>query len=368
MNTKEQFLLLLRIGLWGGEANPENFPTESTDWKGIYKLAEQQTVVGIVYDGLSTLPIELQPDQHLLRKWYIHVLRIENSHNVLNKTLVEIFSLYEEAGFTPILLKGQGIAQCYRNPSHRNCGDIDVYLGKKDYERSKDLLFAKGYSKKDLYESLKDFGFNYKGISIENHKIVSSVHHQLSNNAFYIIVNKWYPSDLRKTIIENKEIKLPPVWFDSFYILLHISEHFFQGGIGLRQLSDWCCLLHSYKDEIDPNLLRENLKILNLEKIWGAFAYVAVTYLGLPKEDMPFYEDRFNTLGEKILSQIFKEGNFGQHSKGFRPKGYIKGKFHNLKYTLNRLSKVASIFPKESMIAIPMYIHIGIGQVLKDKL
>jgi hypothetical protein len=367
MNTKEQFLLLLRIGLWGGEANPENFPTESTDWKGLYKLAEQQTVVGIVYDGLSTLPLELQPDQHLLRKWYIHVLRIENSHNVLNKTLVEIFSLYEEAGFTPILLKGQGIAQCYRNPSHRNCGDIDVFVGEKDYKQV-NTYCAKKNIITNGEESNKHFEFYYKGISIENHRIVARMFNQFSNKHLANAVNEWFPNKVRHIDICDKEISLPPVSFDSVFILIHATNHFIAGGVGLRQLCDWSRLLHTYSKEIDRGVLGKKIKELGLERIWALFGYISVNYLGLPVDEMPFYSDVSAKKAEKALVCIFKEGNFGHLTKSAEPKMFLIKKLFRARYTIGRLSKVITIFPRETFIFFIVYLYLGIKSVTIDKL
>ena len=58
----KQLFNLVKAALWQTAADGSLFG-EQTDWQAIYKLARKQTVMGIAYDGLLTLPAELQPQR-----------------------------------------------------------------------------------------------------------------------------------------------------------------------------------------------------------------------------------------------------------------------------------------------------------------
>jgi hypothetical protein len=47
---------------------------------------------------------------------------------------------------------------------------------------------------------------------------------------------------------------------------------------------------------------------------WKSFASLAVSYLGMPEEAMPFYDSRFNRRGSRIMEFVMETGNFG-HNK-----------------------------------------------------
>ena len=76
---------------------------------------------------------------------------------------------------------------------------------------------------------------------------------------------------------------------DILLIFTHFLKHFYKGGIGLRQICDWCRLLWTYRDSIDVALLEQRLRKMGLMSEWKAFAALAVEYLGMPAES-PIYD------------------------------------------------------------------------------
>ncbi len=47
------------------------------------------------------------------------------------------------------------------------------------------------------------------------------------------------------------DVLLPHADNDVIFVFTHILQHFFKGGIGVRQICDWCRLLWTYRNEID---------------------------------------------------------------------------------------------------------------------
>lgn len=139
------FLALVRSGLWNTPADPALFNGMSAaDWGEVYHFARTQALLAITFDGMLSLPSEVRPPRPLYLQWAAQVARIEQSNIRLNAELPEIFMPYREAGLHPVLLKGQGIATYYINPLHRQCGDIDVYIGKEGQPIANSILLRHG--------------------------------------------------------------------------------------------------------------------------------------------------------------------------------------------------------------------------------
>ena len=124
------FLSLVRSALWGME--PDARPS-ADEWPLILKMASQQTVMGLVSDAVAKLPADRRPAPELWLK--LHQFRVSNirSHALLNTRLAEVLEIFRSAGLRPVLFKGQGLASNYPDPTARQCGDLDIYIGEDDY-------------------------------------------------------------------------------------------------------------------------------------------------------------------------------------------------------------------------------------------
>ena len=136
---QKQFFALVQSGLWGTPVDTTLFNIQ-TDWAQLYQSAKVQALLGITFDGMQTLPQELRPKRELYLKWCNALLQIEENNHILNQEIAKVYTLYRANQIEPVLLKGQGVAQNYRNPLHRQCGDIDLYIGPKNYEKANKLL------------------------------------------------------------------------------------------------------------------------------------------------------------------------------------------------------------------------------------
>jgi len=97
------------------------------------------------------------------------------------------------------------------------------------------------------------------------------------------------------------------------FVFTHILQHFYKGGIGLRQICDWCRQLWTYKDSIDRSLLENRLKRMGLMTEWKAFGSFALVYLGMPADAIPFYSslEKWGRKAKCICSFVMEVGNMG---------------------------------------------------------
>lgn len=369
--TVIQLFGLLRSGLWKEQCKADLFDKE-TDWKTIFKTAQQQTVLGIVMDGLSDLPVDKLPERRMLLKVHSFLVRTVQHHHLLNEVIRELSFRLEEEGIRSVLLKGQGLALNYPDPMKRTCGDIDLYVGTHHYRKTCKLLQKWGMLKGEYQESIQHLHFEYRGVPVEIHRISGILYHPIQNRRF----RQWsdrllQSSNCRSADFGGQKVFLPPVRFDALFIFYHMHRHLITGGVGLRQLCDCTMYLHRFRNEIDRKLLYTDLCRMGQLRVWKLFGYIAVNLLGLPQEEFPFYSDspKVREASLFMLEEIIlRNGNFGHYNpdKKKRPKGYFAGKLFSLKNTLSYLRKVQQVFGSEAISFLCFYIYKGISNILKD--
>ncbi len=309
------FYALLRSGLWEQDVILRSY--EPIDFDALYKLADEQSVVGLIGAGLehiSDMKVEKMQARPFLKK----VFAIEQRNREMNASIGRLESRLHNAGVPFVLIKGQGIAQCYERPLWRAAGDIDLLLDAENYEKAKSVLCPLA-SQVDI-EGLakKHQGMTIDGFEVELHGALSF---GLSRRAILVLtqIHSLVCFQGQTRIWHNEEgsidILLPSADNDVLIIFTHFLLHFYKGGIGLRQISDWCRLLWTYRESIDRDLLHSRLAEAELTSEWKAFATYAVDYLGMPIEAMPFYEDRpsWHRKARRLQSFIMKVGNFGHN-------------------------------------------------------
>lgn len=357
MNDNERYLLkLVRAGL--GFPVKETLPKMTVRMlEKLYQLASEQTVVGLATEGLESCDISGAKGSSILMEWIGMTTQIMARNEAQFKTICEVYSLFAKEQLPPVVMKGAVVAQEYPNPLNRMPGDIDLYFtpenGKKAVKLAKRLDF-------DVFEeSERDISFHYENSLIEIHPYVA---HQALQKKYVCDqrFQKWCEDELTNhfriaTIGKNPEkIRTPSVMMTLVYGFYHLWIHFVRSGIGLRHICDWVMCLHNYHGQYDIEELGELLHSFGLFGPWEGFSSVAVDYLGLPQEEMPFYSK--SRQAEMILNLMFKEGNFGQKEERLiYSNNPIKQFFQKVNYTLSRYRKVGKIFPKDVVNFLPSW-------------
>ena len=322
-NNQDFFLQLLKTGLWADVESTDILNqgvTESVNWEEMYQLAEEQSVVGLVLAGIEHSYVK--PPQELLLQWIGEVQILEQQNKAMNNFVAQLNKRLWQNKIYGLLVKGQGVAQCYEKPQWRACGDIDLLMDDNNYEKAKDLLIplADEVQGEEIWKKhqtliIKDFDIELHG------KMPFGLSHNADKVLDEVIDDVLKRGCARVWTHNNSDIYLPNADNDVIIIFTHLLRHFFIEGVGLRQICDWCRLLYRYSSELDIRLLESRIKKAGLMSEWKAFAALAVVYLGMPVEVMPFYDARFKVKGERVLERILKCGNFGHnHDLSYRAK------------------------------------------------
>ena len=307
------FFQLIREGLWEETVSEI---LEGVRWQVLLTQFKYQTIMGVVAGPLMRLVKQKLLSPTVTREISQRIGLNMQRHHELNQEVISVFQLLSQGGFHPILLKGQGNAQFYPVPVARQCGDIDVFIGRDDYKKA--ITYVNRHlGGKEGEQVGKHYHLDFRNSHLELHR-EAEVQHLWGTNRYFQELTQHY---LRKTppdhvLLNGTPIPVPPLQFNVLYVFNHLWHHFVTTGVGLRQCCDWAMLLHKAHGRIDIALLQEQLTRLHLMRQWQYVGWLLVNRLGLPKEEMPFYTDTAQTKAEKIWLFMEREGNFGKHRKG----------------------------------------------------
>lgn len=176
--------------------------------------------------------------------------------------------------------------------------------------------------------------------------------------------------DFRSWDCLGEPVALPSVDFDAMFIFTHFIQHFYHGGLGLRQICDWTMHLRRFASVIDRAWIRRRLDELGLDKEWKAFGFIAVNLLGLPREEMPFYDETFGRYSDMIWASIRHSGNFGRTMNGGRDidsEPYLLRKLRSFRGHLRWMSRHFALSPRNTYRAMRHTITYGFKAVLKGR-
>lgn len=367
-NNQEAFFALLRAGLWEKEVRLLEFG--EVDYEEVMRFADEQSVVGLVTAGLEHVKDSKIPKVVLLQ-FVGQTIQIEETNKGMNLFISELMSRMGHAGIYALIVKGQGIAQCYERPMWRSSGDVDFFMNEEDYIRAQRLLVPMADSVNKELNGEKHIAMSIGPWMVELH---GSLPTRLIKR-----IDKVLDKVQQKTLIEGEvrawrngdmDVFLPSADNDVIFVFTHILKHFYRGGIGLRQVCDWCRLLWTFREDIDLRLLESRLQQMGLMTEWKAFSALAVDTLGMPEVAMPFYDssDCWKRKANRIRSFILETGNFGQNrdSSYYATKSYFIRKAISLwRHTIDDFQHF-TIFPMDSLLVWMRNLRGGFKAVIRD--
>ena len=373
LGTNQQaFFELLRAGLWEKVARLSQY--KDIDYSAIMQLAEEQSVVGLVTAGLECVS-DVKIPKEVILQFVGSTLQVEHHNRSMNEFIERLIARLRKEGVNAVLVKGQGIAQCYEKPLWRSSGDIDLLLSGSNYDNAKKVLVPLATEVETEYTSFKHVGMTIGGWMVELH---GTLHSRLSGRVDRVIdeVQKdvFYGGNVRSWQNNGVTVFLPAPNKDVIFVFTHILHHFFFEGIGLRQICDWCRLLWKYRSEIDVKLLEKRLRTAGLMTEWKAFAAFAVEYLGMPVEVMPLFDENDNhneklkRKAGKIVKFVLEVGNFGhKQRRDYSGQSYLVRKFNSFWGRLSDMLRHFSLFPKDSFVFFGGVLRSGLHAAVRGE-
>lgn len=321
MAQSSGIFLFLRYSL--GDKVDMSMVVANMDWRQLYTFASKQAILGICFDGIERLgeeyPEELKKnpiERDLLMTWMTKAQQIRRQNVKVNGVAAKLYSKFREDGLRCCILKGQGNALMYLNAYSRNPGDIDVWV---NASRGQITEYAKKHFELGDDIRYQHIETSVDGVPVELHFFPCTMNNPIYNAR----LQKWFKRnvDLQCSNVVSLpdgigEIAIPTTAFNVIYQLAHLYHHFFDEGIGMRQIIDYYYVVNNDELLVIRETFQRELKHLGLWKFAMAVMYVLHEALGISEEKMivPMDEKR----GKLLLAEILNGGNFGKHFTKYR--------------------------------------------------
>lgn len=356
--TVDCFFAMLRYAIGTDGSVP---PMSLADLKRVYGMAAKQSLMGVLYVALergNVRPTDIQEHQDefkdLLMEWMGEKVKIERGNKKVSQDAAAVSAWMLQNGFETCLLKGQGNALLYPNPSLRTPGDIDLWTRLKrpaciEESVCEVIAFARKNGQKDpraVYHHVT--GLEWNDTEIELHyrpQFLQSFAHNARLQQFFLDnADGQFHHFVR---MGDGQVAVPVPAFNIVFQLSHIFVHLFQEGIGLRQILDYYYVLKSYaeeggKDSTDWNAL---LNYLGLFNIAGAIMWILEEKLGMNCDWSIVSADEKR--GRFVLNEILQGGTFGKYDERNARFGHTK--FGRNVQRLVRDLRLVRYFPSEAL-------------------
>ena len=235
------------------------------NWHELYSFASKQALLGLCFDGIERLgeeyPEELKQNpigRELLMTWMGKAQQIRRQNMKVNAVAGKLFAMLRVDGMRCCVLKGQGNALMYPNPYSRTPGDIDVWI-----DASRERIMEYTQKKFELGDDirLQHLETSLDGVPVELHFFPCS----MNNILYHARLQKWFRrnADLQCSNVVSLpdgagDIAIPTTAFNVVYQLTHLYHHFFDEGIGMRQIIDYyyvvCDFYKVYQKSSNPSV------------------------------------------------------------------------------------------------------------------
>ena len=287
-------------------------------------------------------------------------------------TLDKVWQALEAEGVRPVLLKGVGLARLYPEPYKRVSSDVDLWVGKGQYDKVTAIL------KRELdvewhheSEEVNERHYNFE----TKQGLIFEIHPQTipfilpKEKAALEAIELPAMTNAEEFEFEGHHFRMPQASFNLLFVFMHAWEHFISSGVGMKHLADLAILVACGKcDRRDvDDVLYSQLSALHLDEPWLVTGYVVVKAFGLKKEQWPGYKDsqRIRRLGERLYERIMREGLTRHQTSNTKHKKLNKwiGKAWTLCERIRTAMMIAPYSPKYARHYLYCAVYKGIKRV-----
>ena len=300
----------------------------SDEWWALYKMCAVHGVKAVVFDFVRQLPKSEAPDRVLLMQWLSAATGVEQTMRRMQMAAEEFAEAMEKREIPVVVLKGLAFAQYYKNPLHRECGDLDCYMmGKKE---------AGDLAALELGGTMEEAGYKhshllFKGLTIENHRFFTDFDNTPTGMLTEQVLGEFIQEE--QTYIGDSKLTCPSANFNALFLLKHTQGHFIDEGIRMRHVLDWALFLRAKQEEVDWSKVLPMLETTRTAQFAGVMTAIAVRCLSievLNKGLLTLASNAEQKMVKAVLADIMGE----------QPPIYVNGLWHKTKRILRRFRRM----------------------------
>lgn len=324
--SERSLFALLRIALWGQDAAGDCLQGMTADeWERTFLLARQQTVTALACQAVQMLPDEALPCDRLLMRWMAEADRIEHASTQMDEAVQTLCGVFRSAGLLPVVLKGQGVAQFYQQPSLREAGDIDLFFPREgERAKAESLLTSRGTALERLADGSSVY--HWQDVEVEHHPSLFDLRSPSSRR---VLDGLQRQHGFASQSLGGGSFSVPSPMLCLVLLSTHILKHAMGNGIGLRQFCDMACAIHALLPQVDKESLDRQFRLLGLQRWHRAMGAFLVQRLGLPAGECVSEGDEATVKAFERI--VFEGGNFGHYKAGRHAPSAFGRKVHTAK-------------------------------------
>lgn len=276
--VKRSFLALLRAGLRVRPAEGEISLTRE-QWKALFDLARAHKVLPLIFEPAYPGLKKADPDLAAALKGQVR-------QQVIFQTLrtaefLELYRALEEAGATPLVVKGIVCRRLYPRPDHRPSADEDLLIPPAQFALCHEVMSRRGLrttepDPQNAWEISYCKGGSPLYIELHKHLFSPGFGTDAEFNGFFADA---FRGAVRQAVEGDTVRTLDPTDHMT-YLLFHAFKHFLHSGFGIRQVCDILLFAHSHDGVIHWAAVRESCRRIRAEKFAAAVFAIGTKHLG----------------------------------------------------------------------------------------
>ena len=206
----------------------------------------------------------------------------------------------KEAGFSPLLLKGILLADCYKQPYLRTSNDVDFYIDESDEKALCSFLKKKGFfiEERARYEhhfqaKHDKYGFFEFHVQLFADKVANVWEGQSGLSIF-----KKRTGDISSYYVDRHSIESLDSTEHFLFVVLHFVKHFLSMEAEIRMVMDICLYAVKYDDLIDWSYFISVIEKLGYRKLLDNVFEIGNELMGIKTSWPPLTCPDENTLCE----------------------------------------------------------------------
>lgn len=313
------------------------FCSKDVDWGEVYKIAKRQGVAGILFKGVQNVPNEYRPQEVIYLTLLGMTSKIQQKNQEYLSIVNEFATVCSEHDIRIVALKGLVCLQYYPKDCLRYCGDFDCYLC-GDFERGNNVGRSYGNNFDPCY--YKHSEFQYKGITVENHKYFLNIRgkqelKELERHLEMLVDDR---SEEERRYYRGTLIEMPCADFNALFLMVHAFCHFLDEGTNLKQICDWAVFLQKEQESVGWESYNKWMDIIGMTTFSNAMNAIVRDYLGVAIHTQGIVCD--NKYSARILMDAVYDSK-SLHNKGY---GHVRKLLEITKAMMNSRWKYREIY------------------------
>ena len=212
---------------------------------------------------------------------------------------LELWRALEEAGVTPLVVKGVVCRQLYPKPDHRPSSDEDVLIPPEQFPLCHEVMTRMGLTTAEPDpDGVWEVPYRREGslLYIELHK-----HLFAPESDTFGGLNEFFGDPFRSAAVlevQGTALRTMHPCDHMTYLIFHAFKHFLYSGFGIRQICDILLFSHAHAGQIEWGHIRKCCKAVRADKFAAAVFTIGVRHLGFGPvgpwtnvDELPLLED-----------------------------------------------------------------------------